>query len=391
MASILDLLFGGHQAAANTPPPQLGYMTPQLNGGGQPQGVPPAPPPYDPSRQAAPGSFVQSVAQQAPTGPLVSSATNPQAGPAPMQGSAPQAPQAPADPSAIGITGDNWHPKHAGVLGQIADYFLGTHFGKNTVRQNEEGALQNLTSDPIQAVKRMAQFDPQGAQALYNQVMREQHQGAMERHYSDVYENTAENQSMGVVRNMAMNVNDQNMAGTRAQVVKYMEAKNMPQALIDAIPGDNATADDWKTFAQGGIPAGRQAALTEAARNHTMTHQDRQDSLSERRDFHSNLIPILRQNAGTNAGRLDETITHNTADEGLAGERINNQPGQPVSVQSDQGHLGTINQNGKGAYYDVPDGTGKVHRFIRGGVTIQNGRKVQHWIPTGEVINNSGQ
>lgn len=362
MAGLLDFLFGGAQAASQAPQAghswgydKDGYLTQIPNGGGA------MPTPQMP-QAPAPGAAVQQAAQQAPAMPLVQSSQTPQA--APEQ-----------DP--ITIQGDNWKPKKAGILGQIADYLLDTHFGKNTVRQNQEGALEHLTSNPMEAVRRMAKFDPEGAQALYHSVMREQHQEAGEKHQSDVYENMAENQAMSVARNMASVATPENSAAVHAQILKYLTAKGVDPALIDTIPDESGSIDDFKTFAQGGVPAGRQAALLEQARNHNLQHGDRAASLSERGAFHRGLLGQGAERIGISQGNLDERREHDDVIETQGQERVDNRPGHMTSVMTPAGPA-------------LIDPTGNVLHLKRGGKTytyIKGGSKDGkiNWVPTGEV------
>lgn len=333
MSGLLDLLFGAN-GPSGAPAPKWGYDA----DGYLTQNAMPQPP--------APGALVNQTAAASPAVPLAQSAVNP---PQP-----PQPPQGQGDP--ITIQGDSWQPKKAGVLGQIADYFLGTHFGKNTVRQNEEGALEHLTSNPIEAVRRMSKFDPQGAQALYSQVMREQHQGAIEKHQSDVYENMAENQAMGIARNMAMTATPENSAAVQQQITRYLQAKGVNQSLIDTIPDANGSLDDFKTFAQGGVPAGRQAALVEQARNHDIQHGDRAASLGERSSFHQGLLGQGAARIGVSQGNLDERQSHDDVTEQQGQERIDrNGPGVPTMTKygpgmiSADGNTLTINNPTHGA------------------------------------------
>lgn len=362
MAGLLDFLFGGSSAAAQAPQAghswgydKDGYLTQIPNGGGaMPSQTPPAP---------APGAVVQQAAQQAPAMPLAQSSLAP--------------PQAPAEEDPITVQGDSWKPHKAGILGQIADYLLDTHFGKNNVRNNEEGALEHLTSNPLEAVRRMAKFDPEGAQALYHSVMREQHQAAAERHQSDVYTNMAENQSMGVARNMASVATPENAAAVHAQITKYLTAKGVSQALIDTIPDENGSIDDFKTFAQGGVPAGRQAALLEQARNHDLQHGDRAASLGERSTYHRGLLGQGEQRIGVSEGNLDERREHDDVIEGQGQEKIDNKPGQMTSVMTPAGP-GLIDPTGN--ILHLKRG-GKTYTYIKGG--SKNGKI--NWVPTGEV------
>lgn len=361
MAGLLDFLFGGSQAAAQAPQAghswgydKDGYLTQIPNGGGA------MPTPQMP-QAPAPGAVVQQAAQQAPAMPVAQSSLAPQA----------------SEQDPITVQGDSWKPKKAGILGQIADYLLDTHFGKNTVRQNEEGALEHLTSNPMEAIRRMAKFDPEGAQALYHSVMREQHQAAGEKHQSDVYENMAENQAMSVARNMASVATPENSTAVQAQITKYLTAKGVNPALIDTIPDANGSIDDFKTFAQGGVPAGRQAALVEQARNHDLQHGDRAASLSERGSFHKGLLGQGAERIGVSQGNLDERREHDDVMETQGQERVDNKPGQMTSVMTPAGPA-LIDPTGN--ILHLKRG-GKTYTYIKGG--SKNGKV--NWVPTGEV------
>lgn len=415
-----------------------GYLTPQANGGGAPvqqqvsmagsppppqmsSGQPmtsqaPAPPPPDNSRVPATGAgaMVQALARAAPAAPSNQPAADPLAAlPAPgaNQGDGQSAGQpqtgmgGPTNPNApITVTAnpmpgapvsgnppDTWKPKHAGILGQISDYILGTHFGKNTERQNLEGSEQNMTSDPMSVVRRMAQFDPQAAQAMYGQVMREQHQTAMEGHQSDVLDNIKEQQVMRTVQGMAMNARPDNMPAVSSSIKQYMQAKGIDPSLIDTVPDANGTLDDFKTFAQGGIPAGRQAAITEHGREADQTNATRRAQQAQTDNWRWNgVLPVMQQNANsaagnakTNAGRLAQTTQNDLANQSMREQGLQQKPQHPQVLTGANGETGTTDTTGN--FWDVVDpSTGISHRYIKGGVTMKNGKPVTNWLKTGQ-------
>lgn len=371
---LLHFLFGGgHPDPQAAPPPHQfgydpsGYLTPQMNGGGAPEA---SPPPQAP----APGSLVSQVAQQAPAAPA--NQPPPQA--------PPQAPQDPNSPITVSApSGDTWKPHKAGILGQIADYLLDTHFGKENVRRNMAGALEHINSDPQEAVRRMAMVDPQEAEKLYTSVTREMHQTAMEKHQNDVYGNMAENQAMTVARNMATLATPENAPAVSARITQFLQAKGVNQSLIDTIPAPDGSPDDFKMFAQGGVPVGKQISVNEQVRNHGVQHQDRvagQGIQRERnqimREQGSQRIGIAEQNseiARTNSG-IAQQNADTAASRAAVYAKLNG--GQPVQKAPDGSAL-------------VPDKTGSTAvRFMKDGrkalyVRAQDGH---HWVFSHQMI-----
>lgn len=374
---LLHFLFGGgHPDPQAAPPPHQfgydpsGYLTPQMNGGGAPVAPPPPQAP-------APGSLVSQVAQQAPAAPA--NQPPPQAPP-----QAPQTPQDPNSPITVSApSGDTWKPHKAGILGQIADYLLDTHFGKENVRRNMAGALEHINSDPQEAVRRMAMVDPQEAEKLYTSVTREMHQTAMEKHQNDVYGNMAENQAMTVARNMATYATPANQAAVSAGITRYLQAKGVNQSLIDTIPTPDGSPDDFKMFAQGGIPAGKQASLVESHENHTNQHIDRvsgQGIQRERnqilREQGSQRIGIAEQNSGI-AQQNAVTASRNADTAAYRASIYAKANGGLPTQQAPDGSVLVPSKDGKTAV-----------RFMKDGRKAQyaRGKDNNHWVFTHQMV-----
>lgn len=265
MASLLDLLFGGSNAAAAAPPQNV----PQ----GMPVGVPPAPPP------AQAGSLVQQMAQTAPAAP-----SN----------------QAPIIVQGANPNPDAWKPHKAGILGQIADYFLDTHFGKENDRRNRVGALEHLTSNPMEAIKRLEQVDPEAAEKLYNEVTDNQRANDNLSRQNRIYDGMNENLVYGRAASAMSGATPDTWGSMRDTMLKMGQARGVDMSEI--IP-EQYDPTSIRTIQNGAIPMAKQAALYEQHDNHQTQHRDRQASLEERRGFHQGELRL-------GGGRLDVSETN---------------------------------------------------------------------------------
>jgi hypothetical protein len=349
---LLSSLFGNKPQVQQAPPHHFGYdadgyLTPQMNGGGAPV-----------QSQAPAGSLVKQIAQQSPAAP-----SN----------------QAPAtDPnSPITVTGqdpDTWRPHHAGLLGQIADYILDTHIGRGVERKNMEEALQHLTSNPMEAVKRMAKFNPEAAQALYDKVTDNQRQSDNLSRQNDVLGLQKDRYLDGIVGNMMYAASQKNdpalYAAARQQAITY---GNRYGKDYNYIPEQMDPANT-EAFGMGVVPAARQMAVGEQVRNHDVQHSDRAASLSERAKFHQgelNLgggrLGVAQENAAT-SGRNADTREESV---GNTQERFNStHQGKTVQSPGRPGH-GTVSNDGLSMTWFMPDGT--KHLYLRG-------KDGNHWV-----------
>lgn len=340
MAGLLQLLFGGAAAPAAAPhkwgTDPDGYLVPQA--------VAPAPPPNDPNRTPAPGALVNQVAQASPASSLVQAATNPEAADnrTPITVSAP--------------TGDTWKPHKAGILGQIADYLLDTHFGKENERRNMEGAMEHLTSNPMEAVRRMAKFNPQAAQELYDKVIDNQRmQGTLDRQ-NRATDIMADKYLDGYVANMmyaASQSNDPGMYEAARQRAIQMGGRYGRD--YNDLPTE-MNPEYTKAYGMGAIPAARQMAVGEQVRNHDIQHGDRVEGHSIQRERNQIMREQGNARIGVSQGNLDERREHDDVIEGQGQERINqNKPGTPTMTKygpgtiSPDGNTLTINNPVHGA------------------------------------------
>lgn len=280
--SLLSFLFGGgHPSQQQQPPVAQGPSGTQYpyDQNGNIVAVPP-----QGQAPVAPGSLVQHLATMAPAAPLAASA-------------APQPPQQPQDQAPIEVTGDSWHPRKASVLGQISDYILGTHFGKNTVRQNMEGALQHLNSDPQEAISRMTKFNPEGAMDLYSKVASEQHWNALAKREGDLTALGQTKAFMPIAAGMMNRISTGPDGQPLAQIdpAAWQAARNQllnvgshfgmtPEQINDLVP-ETPDVNVARALAAGEFPVSRQA------------------STAEKRDEFGKLLPIRQQNANANTTR----------------------------------------------------------------------------------------
>jgi hypothetical protein len=176
---LLQAIFGGGHSTPQTPPPpghQWGY---DEQGNLVPVPVAPQAPAQAP--QGAPSPLSAAPAPQAP-----------QQAPA----ASPDATDGPATPvQVVGrVPQDNWHPHHAGILGQISDYILGTHFGRENERRNLAGALQTLETNPNLAIRRLMKVNPELAMRLEGQEADDKRQAGVAARQED-YDNYRKEQA----------------------------------------------------------------------------------------------------------------------------------------------------------------------------------------------------
>jgi hypothetical protein len=355
---LLSMLFGG----GNTPPPGVpphrwgtdadGYLVPQM---AQPQ----------------PGAMVQQAATQAPAAP---SNQMPQA----------QAQAQPSDPNApITVTGsnpDNWKPRHNGFLGQLADYVLGTHTGSHIHRLNMEDAMQSILSNPDQALRRMAKFDPEEAEKFYNTVVDNKRMQQMADRQNSVLDLQRDRYADGMIGNMMYSVY-QNAKNGQVDPAQYQAMRNRAIEVGNRYGKDYASSipetpdiNDAQSFGMGVMPASRQAAVAATERGQDMTAAARAASLKERAGFHQgelglgqDRVDIGRENAGSAAENAD---AHS---KGVANQQQRfNETHQGKTVQSPgrPGH-GQVANDGQTMVWYMPDGSR--HLYLRG----QDG---QHWV-----------
>lgn len=219
------------------------------------------------------------------------------------------------DPSAINVNGlapDNWKPHNASVLGQIADYFLGTHFGRENEERNFEQALQAKT--PMAAIRRVALFDPARAWKMYNeQVDNIRQQGSLDRQnrYMDL---ANENLLYGRVAGMMGAATPQTWGAMREQALRMGQARGKDLSYLIPEQYDPEAID---TIRYGAVPVKTQEQLTETARSHRANEGIRQqnaDTAAERnqimREQGSERIGISQQNADTGRMNADTAKTN---------------------------------------------------------------------------------
>lgn len=361
---------------------------------GMVQGPAQQPPPnpygfgYDPDGylvhqpQGQPGALLQHVAANAPAQPLTS--------PAPPQAT-PQAPQGQTDPSGqpITVTGgapDTWQPKHNGILGQIADYIIGTHFGKNVHRQNMEAALQDVMTDPKQAFNRMDKFDPEAAQEFYQHyVTNTRMQGAQDRMNRSTDLMTGR-YADGIVGNMMNTALQSRGPDGQPDPAIWQEMRNRAMQLGERYNQDYSTIPDKPdasyatALSSGVIPAAKQ------------------NKLADDRDYRGQVMTLRRENFKSEDAYRKAMAAQGAQRTGImgenaetAGQNADTREGelntrqqefgathQSTTVRATDGRpgYGITSPDGKKMIWYVPDGT--KHMFLRGG-------DGNHWVPTGQI------
>jgi hypothetical protein len=293
---LFSALFGG----GHTPPPGVpphrwgtdadGYLVPQM----APQ----------------PGAMVQQAAAQAPAAP---SNQMPQA-----QAQASSQPDTNTPITVTGTNPDNWKPRHNGFLGQLADYVLGTHTGDHIHRLNMEDAMQSILSNPDQALRRMAKFDPDEAEKFYNTVVDNKRMQQMADRQNSVLDLQRDRYADGMIGNMMYSVY-QNAKDGQVDPAQYQAMRNRAIEVGNRYGKDYASSipetpdiNDAQSFGMGVMPASRQAAVAATERGQDMTAAARAASLKERAiSIRASLVwvktvsTIGRENAASAAENAD--------------------------------------------------------------------------------------
>lgn len=305
----------------------------------------------------------------------------------------PKAPAAPVNQAPITVTGrpapaapdgapaDTWRPKKAGLLGQIADYLFDTHFGKENVRRNMQGALEHLTSNPAEAIKRLNQVDPDAATALWDKVKDNQRA-------DDAQARMNKMSDLGIDKYI-----DQYIAGTLNRATQSDSPETMwPKAVARAreiasrygkeinLP-DIYDPMDADLNSMGVIPPAKQITLKQGQQRLDDNKEYREKNLEERTRYNDGRLQIGRQNANTSAARAGEQGRHNRATEDIQRNPV------PKPKAVDQPWFTGQDPNGH-PYKVKPDQTelykyqnGKVYRYINVGKTNGN----INWKLAGEV------
>lgn len=405
---ILGWLLGSGNTAANTQPHQWGYdangyLTPTPTNGPVPSGSPQAMAP-----QAAPNPSQSPVSPATPTGgpspaisappPSKSSLANlPSSQIAAQPNDTQAAAAAPAtyDPSAVTVTAqrpDNWKPKHTSFLGQLADYILGTHINEQTIRENMEGALQNLNTNPDQAIRRMAEFNPQAAMELYQKVNSEKHWNAAADRQSALTDLQGAKAFMpmvaGMVQHISTDANGQPIqnidpnawAAMKHQALTVAQHYHLsPDMVNDMIP-DTPDPNVASALANGSFPVYRQAALA-----NTVRHQGVMEGIGQQ-NAESNHVraqaAMIGANNGTarvgiDQGNLSERINQDGIVDSQRQQALDKKPNQQTSVMTKYGPA-LIDPSGTTMHLKRG---GKTYTYVKTG---GQGGQV-NWTPTGEV------
>jgi hypothetical protein len=322
----------------------------------QQTGVPAPPPQMDPAAHPAVGSLVQHLATVAPTSALTQPAPNPQS-PITVTGQAPPA--------------DTWQPHKAGLLGQIADYLLDTHFGKENWRRNMSSAMENIDKDPMTAVKRIAKFDPATAEAMYEKVVDNQRADGAQNRLNRAFDLSNQKNVDGQVGAMMYAAaKSGNPAAYQAARNRAIEQGGRYGIDYTTLP-ENPTPEDIEMLGMGQIPAAKQMAVGEQHSNHKLQHQDRLSGQAIQRERNGIMarqgdarIGIAQENADT-AGQNADTADFNAQTGRMrANHTIDKDTVRTVHVPGKPGYGQTVKGNPNQMIWYLPNGT--KHLYLSG-------------------------
>lgn len=364
----------------------LGHHDPNAQPGqpGQPPQAPPTQFGYDPQGyltpqqpQGAPGALLQQVAATNPTSALTAPPQQQQAPAYPSQGQAPQAmPQAMPQgqgQAPITVTGqapppDTWKPHKAGILGQISDYLLGTHFGNENVRRNEAAAMEHIDKDPMEAVHRMMQVDPIAAEALYEKVTdQKRQQGNLDRQ-NRVYDGMNENIVYQRLANSMAGANPQNWGTRREMMIRMANQRGID--ATDLIP-EQYDPDSIETMRYGAVPVAKQMQQAETHEKNQDTKSYRDRVLKERTTFHAGELAqgrtrlnIAQTNSDTMGQNADTAAMNADTNRMKTVDTMNRMGVHTLRSKGHPGYGQTVKGNPGQMIWYMPDGT--KHLFLRG-------------------------
>lgn len=292
--SLLDVILGGSQAAATMPNGnQYDY---DADGNLIPK--------------ARPGALVAQAAQAAPA--------------------------APSNQAPIDVVGkapvDTWRPKKAGLLGQIADYLFDTHFGRENVRRNMQGALEHLTSNPTEAIKRLNQVDPTAATELWDKVRDNQRaddaQARMNKAADLGIDKYIDQFIAGVLNRATQSDNPTAMwpkAVARAREIasRYGKEVNLPD-IYDPMDAD--------LNSMGVIPPAKQITLKQGQQRLDDNKDYREKNLAERTKYHDGSLQQGWARVANQAQSIRNQDKHATNRENIQRTQNDKQPGKQGSV-----------------------------------------------------------
>jgi hypothetical protein len=292
------------------------------------------------------------------------------------QGQAPQAmPQQgmPQQGQPITVTGqappaDTWKPHKAGILGQISDYLLNTHFGKENVRRNEVEALQNIDKDPMQAVHRLMQVDPAAGEALYEKVTdQKRQQGNLDRQ-NRVYDGMNENIVYQRLANSMAGATPQNWGARREMMIRMANQRGID--ATDLIP-EQYDPDSIDTMRYGAVPVAKQIQQAETHEKNQDTKSYRDRVLKERTNFHAGELAqgrtrlnIAQTNSDTMGQNADTAAMNADTNRMKTVDTMNRMGVHTLRSKGHPGYGQTVKGNPGQMIWYMPDGT--KHLFLRG-------------------------
>jgi hypothetical protein len=334
---LLQAIFGGGHSTPQTPPPpghQWGY---DEQGNLVPVPVAPQAPTQAP--QGAPSPLSAAPAPQAPQQAPAASpdATDGSATPVQVVGRVPQ---------------DNWQPHHAGILGQISDYILGTHFGRENERRNLAGALQSLETNPNLAIRRLMKVNPELAMRLEGQEADDKRQAGVAARQEDYDNYRKEQATYQLASQMLASAKDPTTYTTlREQVRNLYNSRSIPfnEALFPEQYDETAVHG----ITDSTIKNGQKAQIAETGRHHGVTEQQGEERIDEtgrhnlaNEGLGAARVSVSRQQAAIAGGNLSERVRHDGVSEGQRQQTINSKPPGVQYLDTKYGK-GRIDKTGK--------------------------------------------
>lgn len=308
---ILAHLLGQNQ----TPDPSQSQGIPSILSGDQsmmaasPQApaVQPTPGPIPPGIQSLPPPDSQAVPAQPPAAPATAVPTADD--PPDIVATAPHT--LPASKYKRGLLGGWFGVGHTGgnILGLLGDAFLAqahdpAQYAPRLQQLRESEALQNYSSDPMQALQQYSQVNPQGALPAYNQLLDNNRQQALAA--NTIQTGNQQRQDLADKRGYALlgAATADNYPQVKAQYEKYYAGKGM-EPPVD-LPGTFDGAK-LKALQMAGIPAPDQAKNAEATRYHDEIAATRAAQIAGLQGYRTDRLAQIDE-AQTERGRHNHAI-----------------------------------------------------------------------------------
>jgi hypothetical protein len=260
----------------------------------------------------------------------------------------------------IEVTGDGWKPHSPTILGALADAFLqsrglGPAFAQNREMANMQEALQNMTTDPLQAIKRVAKIRGHADDAfkMYNTyVDNKRTQDNLDRQNKiiDLRNDDYINQMVAGMMNRA---NPDTWSQMRDLAIKRAQARGYTGDIDSLIP-EQYDPDSINYMVAGVIKPKDQEKLTETNRHNTVREGQMQEGVDERVRHNQ----VSEGQAATNeAGRNNRFQQGEAGKNSRAAQRPAASPDRLISTKYGPGKVFNKGKNLSVKAGKKPDGT----------------------------------